>query len=351
MHVALSSLLAILSLTLLACAQAKSTQSVDGEVDAELTADVEEEQLEEDEDPETELAELLDQSMDQVELLDCEPSTQRCVTPSLLESCDEDGHWQPSPCLAPRRCEAEQCILPEPLCEPKTQHCDAFDSLALCSDDGYSLMTQSCAPGRCVDDQCRLGLSTGETCNDDEACAGGLCHCATGCAGALQAGYCSTKQCSLHGCAPAEACIQLSDGEELCVRDCSSCLRQGFGCRELRRADGTWSEVCYALEGQAELASVCSVDSDCAGGLCLLNSASGRPIEGGYCSSPCSRNDECPSGAACVKVDGLLSGQGFCALRCVDGHCPPARAEDFYIYCFSAAPVEALPAVSICFQN
>ncbi len=139
----------------------------------------------------------------------------------------------------------------------------------------------------------------GSECAGDEEC--GLASiCLTEDEG-FPGGYCTIEDCDQVGCDLNSECFVLDingDDRVVCLEFCTidlQCDRLDYECFDV---DG--ENVCLPSEGASggqapsgSIGSGCDIDSECDEDLCLTN------FRGGYCSSECSSNSDCPSGSHC----------------------------------------------------
>ena len=303
----------------------------------------------------THSVELADDDSDdgQESELFCTPGDASCTSSSIRSVCNSQGSaFEDEPCDEHFTCLAGICEPQPQLCQANARDCVDVLTLEICAADGYSTNQQSCAPGRCLAGACTSGSPTAATCALDNSCAGGNCYCSDSCMGtAFAGGFCTTLDCQHQGCLPGEHCLELN-GNSLCVPGCGDCARSGMICasRPLwEEGSLRWGEACVPDDGRLPLGAYCTQDSDCAGGLCLLNSPNGDVIANGYCSSPCSTHSECPAEGSCIRATGYLDDTGFCVLSCVDDQCPDSRPESLKVTCIATAAAQG-GLVTSCFQ-
>lgn len=228
--------------------------------------------------------------------------------------------------------------------------------------------------GICIDSP-RPGTPVGSTCEEAEACAGGVCLGLTEQAASFCSAFCTlgAAGCGFEsGETPGAACLfsqvqgEGSGDRGLCAAVCATqadCSEPGAECLPfeasprggicLRPAgpiteppddeepdagppeDNPPDEEPDAGIGEPEPDPVpttglaCADDADCGSGTCLTSdsdpfgSIEGGPA-GGYCSAGCAGNDDCEPGALCLP----LPGGGRCFLRCSADEETPCHGRD-----------------------
>lgn len=171
---------------------------------------------------------------------------------------------------------------------------------------------------------------TGSACLKNADCAGGTCLDWTG-------GYCSTLGCSGDSCGAGQACITFQ-GNAICVATCDDagdCRAPDQACKALVQGDAL-VEACVGVDEDAGAIGAGCVDAtECQGPATCIAS-----FPGGYCASLGCPANACPSGSACVTVDG----QPSCLRTCDDdGDCDSAEGAERkcgVLQTTSGAPVE-----------
>ncbi|HOX46469.1 MAG TPA: lamin tail domain-containing protein [Myxococcota bacterium] len=275
-----------------------------------------------------------------------------CGSCLVTETCSESGI-----CECTEDCTNRECGL-DPVCGYSCGTCGVDE---VCSVDGTCIAdcVPDCAGRECgPDPTCNTSCGTcpgGETCD-----AAGQCGCAPNCAGKEcgddgcggQCGTCTAPQtCDANGaCVCVPDCGNLECGNDpVCGQLCGTCIAPDVcqagacvcvpdcGTREcgVDPVCGTSCGTCQAGEtcdasGQCQTqgglpGDLCTDDAQCAGGLCLMFTATD-----GYCGSVC----DCNQGTGCDVADPqpiCLWGDGndppqtcYCGYECPNGltDCP-----------------------------
>lgn len=329
---------------------------------------------------------------------ECEPFSAVCSEDGrTIQRCSGSGElFDPTHCDVDQVCDelerGPECVVCRPGidcageeldCEPDRPFCLDFETAAQCTSEGDVGNVSLCSPGRCFGGGCMTsGNSTGEACDSNDACHGRRCICGTDdtanldsdlCGGNMAAGFCTSDECELNGCDPeTEVCADFSlpevfGGEAICVLkdDCSERLgdcRAGhrgdnFICRSLpfttATADSrTWSLGCWVPDSGspdtvcrdddclAPIGAACSSNSDCIGGLCLLEG------DMSYCAAVCNEALGCPDYAACVQLPGSTS--TYCLARATEDDCP-RLSSNFDIVASPLPDVTGTESIQVCF--
>ncbi len=219
--------------------------------------------------------------------------------------------------------------------------------------------------GYCLDDHCVPKRANGAPCSIDEACLGGVCvagacsDCTTD-ADCLAAMHCDNEG-SHRGCVDdaffGEPCnedpplgvaknVDCYEGYCSLAGTCSQCLFDAH-CEASSYCD-TVSHTCVP---KAPNGAVCTLDTQCASGICDLMcvecSADADCAAGMYCDTPLGALNTCkprmPLGGSCTADNQCISGacgEGACAAPCTaDPDCPPTTfCEPFGKFCKTKFP-------------
>jgi hypothetical protein len=159
----------------------------------------------------------------------------------------------------------------------------------------------------------------GGACAGDADCAGPNGRCIT----QLPGGYCIREGCTPglnHDCGEGSRCHQEESGNTFCVESCvadSQCDRREEGYRCRPGATCWWPSYVAVNPGKAAVGAPCTRGGDCETDRCIPATgfdgfATG--YAGGYCSTDCANDGECPSDARCFR--------GSCRKRCTNsGQC------------------------------
>ncbi len=118
------------------------------------------------------------------------------------------------------------------------------------------------------------GAAPGEACGAGSPCFNDLC---------LTTGYCSAV------CATNADCV-----DYLVDTDPMECMYIGLGGDE-------YATACVGPDANSPLCSMCDIDDDCIGGMCIDSAA--NPGEK-YCAKDCAVQDDCPADTTCTDVGG-----------------------------------------------
>ncbi len=126
-----------------------------------------------------------------------------------------------------------------------------------------------------------------------------------------ETGECATAGCPCAADSDCDSgyCIEgREDGGRVCAELCTdTCALEGFVCRLLENGDGSLVRLC--VPEWDPYCRPCEIAADC-----LSLRAECHALAAGIdvCVTPCGDNELCPSGAACVPLDGATDGPRFC---------------------------------------
>jgi hypothetical protein len=184
----------------------------------------------------------------------------------------------------------------------------------------------------------------GQACNSNADCKGTGATCATEIGGITFGGmsiggrpapdgYCTgactaNEQCGKGGvCVGAIAGILEGSCQQACDTD-GDC-RDGHECNEGQTIDAdagipgggvTIPNTCLPKPETVQIEDgkvgiACTADADCGGGVCSTRLGIFTTAPGGYCSGPCTTNEDCGQGGVCTGTN-PLTGAGACYLGC-----------------------------------
>jgi hypothetical protein len=173
----------------------------------------------------------------------------------------------------------------------------------------------------------------GAACTINLECASGLCIPErSGTGGFAWSGGTCSLECANASCPGGAVCVALEDGRAYCVPSCAgttgcragyvcsaavgACLpdcRLGWSCGARLVCD-TATGACTPPPGTTPLGSPCTLNLDCASGLCIPEQSGTGSVawSGGMCSQECTTT-ACPTGASCVA---MKDGSAYCAPAC-----------------------------------
>jgi hypothetical protein len=151
---------------------------------------------------------------------------------------------------------------------------------------------------------------------------------------AWSGGMCS-QECTTTACPTGATCVAMKDGSAYCAPACAgtadcrtgyvcsagvgACLpdcRLGWSCGDSLVCDAATGACTLAAPdaGTAPLGSACTVNLECASGLCIPERGSTGTLAwtDGTCSQACSAA-ACPAGATCVPME---DGSAYCVSSC-----------------------------------
>ncbi|MBT9558929.1 MAG: hypothetical protein IV100_23055 [Myxococcales bacterium] len=329
---------------------------------------------------------------------ECNPGETRCITPTIVQSCESSGFWAPeSPCGADASCVGNDCVAK--ICTPLATQC-VGNAVAVCDAQGTGWKTlESCATPTplCIDATCvaaacpagavecadelarrRCALDqlswVVEPCTADERCTDGVCKLVVCDPGDVWCDGFLAYSCDSLGvtAAPTVDCAQAdqtcSDGScvpRMCEPGVVGCA--GLDARQTCTADGLGWDVVDCASGESCEAGLCRprvcvpgatrcdtgrvlacttsglkelVEDDCL--------ASGRVCDQATCVEPV-----CVPGAADCTPDGLrvcdANALGHttiaCAAgqECVNGGCRTILCPAGMLRCFGRQVIECRP--------
>jgi hypothetical protein len=179
---------------------------------------------------------------------------------------------------------------------------------------------------------------SGSACATAGDCAGTGGECATklgevvpGTGGTTApGGYCTATCIEDANCGGGGICVVgLTGGTGKCYQGCTKdeCTRDGYGCVDVgSKGQKGCSPVKQALP-EGTVGKTCTGAGDCSGGTCATDlpthiqgmSIGTTPAPGGYCTSSCTKDEECGTGAACAgsfSFGTVVLAEGSCAVSC-----------------------------------
>ena len=160
----------------------------------------------------------------------------------------------------------------------------------------------------------------GSACNVDADCTDADAVCLD-----FPGGYCTVLGCvpGTGTCPGGSECHVIDDGLTACLATCtkSSDCRKEYPCKRLFKMDGTFSQVCHAVDkGAAGPAGICDYAKACSGTATCLTF-----LPGGYCAVVgCGPGVPCPLATSCIPMGDFNA----CLADCDGAHpCPGSAAK------------------------